>query len=163
MATVYRKSLKGIDELASKSGQIPLRLMSYLVAVDGVSTTDELSAKHPHLPSMEVIFNGLQQQGYIELISSGAPVPGVRPAAPVSAPAAAVPSSLNLESIKANMVRDVSTLLGSDADPVIKKIQNCHTPDDLFAAMMGIKKIVSLYVNKAAGESFAGRYAMLSA
>jgi hypothetical protein len=162
MATVYRKSLKGIDELASKSGQIPLRLMSYLVAVDGISTTDELSAKHPHLPSMEVIFNGLQQQGYIELVASGAAVPGVR-APIVSAPFAPPNSGINLDSVKANMVRDVSTLLGSDADPVIKKIQNCHTVDDLFAAMMGIKKIVSLYVNKAAGESFASRYVMLSA
>jgi hypothetical protein len=48
MSTVYRKSLKGIDELAFKSGNIPLRLMSYLLAVDGVSSSDELAANNPH-------------------------------------------------------------------------------------------------------------------
>jgi hypothetical protein len=162
MATIYRKSLKGIDELASKAGNIPMRLLSYLVAVDGVSSVDELSATHPHLPSMDVIFNGLMQQGFIEVVSTASRSPASPRAAanPVAAPAAA--PGIHLESIKGNMVRDVSTLLGSDAGPVIKKIQNCQTQDDLFAAMMGIKKIVSLYVDKSAGESFAGRYAVLS-
>jgi hypothetical protein len=60
------------------------------------------------------------------------------------------------------MVRDVSGLLGSDAAPVIAKIQNCRTVDELFATMMGIKKIVSMYVDKRAAEQFAQRYERLS-
>jgi hypothetical protein len=178
MSTVYRKSLKGIDELAFKSGNIPLRLMSYLLAVDGVSSSDELAANNPHLPSMEVILNGLMQQGFIEVASSGQAAGGLaasapmaarpraaeppRPvSAPIAAPAARAPGA-DLEALKANMVRDVSGLLGSDAGPVINKIQNCRTRDDLFAAMMGIKKIVTMYVDKAAGDQFAARYDTLS-
>jgi hypothetical protein len=160
MNTLYRKSLKGIDELASKAGNIPLRLMSYLMAVDGTSTTDELTAKHPHLPSMDVILNGLLQQGFLELASPSAAPQRNMGAAPQARPPAT--PGIDLEAIKANMVRDVSSLLGSDSAPVIKKIQNCHSVDDLFAAMMGIKKIVGMYVNKAAGESFAARYNVLS-
>jgi hypothetical protein len=60
------------------------------------------------------------------------------------------------------MVRDVSVLLGSDAGPVIKKVQACRSRDDLFATMMGIKKIVTLYVDRAAADKFGGKYDSLS-
>jgi hypothetical protein len=183
MAIIYRKSLKGIDELAFKSGRLTLRLTSYLLAVDGVSTTEELAARNPHLPSMDVILQGLMQQGFIEVVTgqaAAAPPPmAVAPAAPVyttqtlspadyqqvaqqAAAAAPRPPGMELEGIKANMVRDVSTLLGSDAGPVISKIQNCATKDDLFAAMMGIKKIITLYVDRETAERFGGRYTVLS-
>jgi hypothetical protein len=122
------------------------------------------------LPSMDVILGGLMQQGFIEL--GAAPVVA---ATAKAAPAASVayktsapgtPSiakgALELDSIKVGMVRDVSLLLGSDAEPVIKKIQNCMTRDDLFAAMMGIKKIVTLYVDKPTGDRFAAKYEILS-
>jgi hypothetical protein len=36
------------------------------------------------------------------------------------------------------------------------------TRDDLFAAMMGIKKIVTLYVDKPTGDRFAAKYEILS-
>ncbi len=177
MSTVYRKSLKGIDELATKSGALPLRLTSYLLAVDGVSATDQLALRNPHLPSMEVILNGLMQQGFIEVVSAAAassqamaaaqsygavarPMAAASPLRAVNPPPA--PPAFDLEPVKANMVRDVSSLLGSDAAPVINKIQNCRTRDDLFAAMMGIKKIVTMYVDKAAGDQFAARYDSLS-
>jgi hypothetical protein len=169
MPTVYRKSLKGMDELTSTSSALPLRLRSYLLAVDGLSSTEELAAKNPHLPSMDVILDGLMQQGFVDLIaapsaSAKAAVPAAGAAyrvspPPVAAPARAAPE---LESAKASMVRDVSSLLGTDAEPVIKKIQNCQTRDDLFAAMMGIKKIITLYVDKQAGDRFAAKYDVLS-
>jgi hypothetical protein len=73
MAIIYRKSLKGIDELAFKSGRLTLRLTSYLLAVDGVASTEELAARNPHLPSMDVILQGLMQQGFIEVVTSSAP------------------------------------------------------------------------------------------
>jgi hypothetical protein len=186
MPTIYRKSLKGIDELAFKSGRLTLRLTSYLLAVDGVSTTDELAARNPHLPSMDVILNGLAQQGFIEVVNAPAPAaaapmapplqqaqayasPAMRSVGPAdlarqaaAAGAASRPFVAELDMVKGNMVRDVSSLLGSDAGPVISKIQNCGTKDDLFAAMMGIKKIITMYVDKETAEKFGSRYVSLS-
>jgi hypothetical protein len=182
MPTIYRKSLKGIDELAFKSGRLTLRLTSYLLAVDGVSTTEELAARNPHLPSMDVILNGLMQQGFIEVVSGtgGASGPAAAPpvaptyAAPMmpqmnvadlarqAAAAAPRPPSMELEIVKGNMIRDVSSLLGSDAAPVINKIQNCASKDDLFAAMMGIKKIITMYIDKETAQQFGSRYDVLS-
>jgi hypothetical protein len=186
MPTIYRKSLKGIDELAFKSGRLTLRLTSYLLAVDGVSTTDELAARNPHLPSMDVILNGLQQQGFVEITSAApAPSPVAPPpqraqahapamglvgpadlarqaAAAAAAGAATRPFPAELDMVKGNMVRDVISLLGADAGPVMKKIEMCANKDDLFVAMMGIKKIVAMYVDKETAEKFASRYESLS-
>jgi hypothetical protein len=175
MPTIYRKSLKGIDELAFKSGRLTLRLTSYLLAVDGVSSTEDLAARNPHLPSMDVILNGLMQQGFIEVVGGAAAAPAAPAYAmpvvqPMNVPelarqaaaAAPKPPSMELEIIKGNMVRDVSSVLGGDAGPVISKIQNCTTKDDLFAAMMGIKKIITMYVDKPTAERFASRYDVLS-
>ncbi len=84
-------------------------------------------------------------------------------AAPAPAPTPArVDDNREIESVKSAMIRDVSTLLGSDAGMVIVKIQGCRTKDDLFATMMGVKKIITVYANKSAAENFAAKYQALS-
>ncbi len=91
------------------------------------------------------------------------------PAAPVMAAATiargAPQSGLSdsqLDAIKSKMIRDVSAILGADAGLVISKIQGCRTQDDLFASMMGIKKIITIYADRSAAEKFATRYQTLS-
>jgi hypothetical protein len=193
MSVIYRKSLKGIDELAFKTSGLPMRLMSYLMAVDGESSADQLAARNPQLPSLQVVLEGLLQQGFLEAagndvnvvqmntmrVGNGAPMQMPSQQAPAYAPALMQQSmqqqpiqqpsmqqqsgsySPELEIIKGNMVKDVSAILGSDAAPVIQKIQGCRTKDDLFAAMMGIKKIITIYTNSVAAEKFAARYQSL--
>jgi hypothetical protein len=192
MSIVYRKSLKGIDEVAFKSTGLPMRMASYLLAVDGESSVDQLAAKNPQLPSLAIVLQGLLEQGFLEVASSSANVvsmapmrvgnganvmasqPPYAPPAPQPLPSQAyanaaasmlVPGTNSfpeLETVKGNMVRDVSALLASDAGPVIAKIQACRTKDDLFATMMGIKKIVTIYLDRNAAEKFALRYQNLS-
>jgi hypothetical protein len=194
MSVVYRKSLKGIDEVAFKSTGLPMRMASYLLAVDGESSVDQLAAKNPQLPSLGIVLQGLLEQGFLEVAASSAnvvsmtpmrvsnganvmasqPAPAYAPPPPTpqaqqnyaSAPASMLVPSTNsfpeLETVKGNMVRDVSSLLASDAGPVIAKIQACRSKDDLFATMMGIKKIVSIYLDRNAAEKFALRYQSLS-
>lgn len=185
MSIVYRKSLKGIDEVAFKSTGLPMRMASYLLAVDGESSVDQLAAKNPQLPSLAIVLQGLLEQGFLEVASSSANVVAMTPmrvgnGANVmasqpspqpqptyqSAPATMLMPGMNsfpeLETIKGNMVRDISSLLASDAGPVIAKIQACRTKDDLFATMMGIKKIISIYLDRSAADKFALRYPSLS-
>lgn len=193
MSIVYRKSLKGIDEVAFKSTGLPMRMASYLLIVDGECNVDQLAAKNPQLPSLAIVLQGLMEQGFLEVASSTANVVSMTPMrvgnganvmspqpvtqpqsqpnyqnAPVyqsAPPAVQMPATNNfpeLEVVKGNMVRDVSSLLASDAGPVIAKIQACRSKDDLFATMMGIKKIVSIYLDRNAAEKFALRYQSLS-
>ena len=201
MSIIYRKSLKGIDEVAFKSGGLPMRLSSYLLAVDGQSSVDQLVARNAQLPSMAAVLQGLMEQGFLEVagnaanvvnlapmrvgngapVMSSAPTPNYTPpsytpptyAPPAYAPAPAPEQSYapppqpqnyfpELETIKGNMVRDISTLLGADASQVINKIQACRTKDDLFATMMGVKKIILIYADRNAADKFAMRYQVLS-
>ena len=195
MSVVYRKSLKGIDELAFKTHGLPMRMMSYLMAVDGETSTDQLIARNPQLPSMDVVLQGLMQQGFVETIGNDANVVqmsnmrvGNGASIPMQAPMQnyaqepmqrqpmqrqpmqqqPMQASMNsgyhspeLELVKGNMVKDVSGILGSDAAQVIQKIQGCRTKDDLFSAMMGIKKIIAIYANAVQAEKFAARYQSL--
>ena len=191
MSTIYRQSLKGIDEIAFKSGALPLRLVSYLLVVDGEASVDQLAAKHQNLPSIQAVLQGLCGQGFIEVVgtsanvvdigqmrvSNGATYPASVPApmppppnnynyapqAPPSQQYASPASSFpDLDNYKTSMIRDVSALLGADASPVINKIQGCRTRDDLFSTMMGIKKIITIYSNRDAADKFGSRYSVLS-
>ncbi len=202
MSAIYRKSFKGIDEVAFKSNGLPMRMMSYLVVVDGEASVDQLAARNPQLPSLQAVLQGLAEQGFLEVagsaanvvemtgmrVANGAPMQGYaqpmqqpmqQPAyapqqqqayAPQQQPAYApqqpayAPQPVffpELESYKANMTRDVSALLGADAAPVISKIQACRNKDELFAAMMGIKKIIGIYTDRNAADKFGAKYGAL--
>ncbi len=188
MSAIYRKSLKGIDEVAFKTSGLPMRMMSYLLVVDGQSSVEQLAERNRHLPSLDVVLQGLMEQGFLEAVNSqanvvemqqarvsnGAPRPAYAPAPmqqpmqqPIQAPQQNYAPQMaafspELDVIKANMVRDVSALLGADAAPVIQKIQGCITKDDLFSTMMGIKKIITIYTDRAAADKFGTRYQMLA-
>jgi cell wall assembly regulator SMI1 len=91
-----------------------------------------------------------------------APAPVYAPPPQQRAPVPEESRPGEIDAIKSNMIRDVSAILGADAGLVISKIQGCRTRDDLFASMMGIKKIISIYADRNAAEKFALRYQSLS-
>ena len=165
---------------------MPLRLVSYLLAVDGEASVDQLAARYQNLPSLQAVLEGLAGQGFLEVagaadnvvgigqmrVANGANIPQGYPSAPPPQQTYAPPPQQQyqpaanyfpeLESYKANMARDVTALLGSDSAPVVAKIQACKSKDDLFGTMMGIKKIVTIYTNRDTAEKFGARYTALS-
>ncbi len=202
MSAIYRKSFKGIDEVAFKTNGLPMRMMSYLLVVDGEASVDQLAARNPQLPSLQAVLQGLAEQGFLEVagsaanvvemsgmrVANGAPtqgyaqpmqqpmqqqayapqqqqayVPQQQPAYAPQQPAYAPQPAFfpELESYKVNMTRDISALLGADAAPVISKIQACRSKDELFAAMMGIKKIIGIYADRNAADKFGAKYGAL--
>lgn len=191
MSIIYRQTLKAIDEVAFKSGNLPLRLMSYLLVIDGEASVDQLAARHPNLPSIQVVLQGLCGQGFNEIagtaanvvdigqtrVANGANMPSSaatpqqgpsynyapqQQQTPTYAPTQSNSGGRELDLYKSNMIRDVSALLAADVAPVISKIQGCRTRDELFATMMGMKIIVSIYSNHEAAENFEARYAELA-
>jgi hypothetical protein len=197
MSAIYRKSFKGIDEVAFKSNGLPMRMMSYLLVVDGEASVDQLAARNPQLPSLQAVLQGLAEQGFLEVagsaanvvemtgmrVANGAPTQGYaqpmqqQAYAPQQQPAYAPQQQAyapqqpayapqpaffpELDTYKANMTRDVSALLGADAAPVISKVQACRSKDELFAAMMGIKKIIGIYADRNAADKFGAKYGAL--
>lgn len=188
MSVIYRKSFKGIDEVAFKTTGLPMRMMSYLLVVDGESSIDQLVARNPQLPSLAAVLQGLQEQGFLEIagsaanvvdmagmrVSNGAPMQGyaqpmqqmqqpMQQMQPMAAPSYAPQPAFfpELENYKAGMTRDVSALLAADAAPVISKIQACRSKDELFACMMGVKKIIAIYADRNSADKFGAKYGAL--
>lgn len=191
MGTIYKKTLKGAEEVALRSFGLSQRLRPYLLLADGKASTDELQQSHAALPGVADLMKALAADGFLEEVTEqaaqargGVKVVALREArvangaptgswdasedapAPMATsprpPAAAPEQSYRLEEIKQAMTRDVVVLLAADAAPVVMKIRNCRSAADLFVAMMGIKKIVALYRNNAEADRFAQRYAELA-
>ncbi len=207
-STVYRKTMKGTEEVAFGSYSLSDRMRPYLVLVDGMSSVSALQARNASMPSLEMVLQSLSDEGFIEAMQSAAvvsfatpPAPVAQPqaapaqprftqpqaaptqsvqpmqprftqpAAPVAQPARAMPPvqahasrvlKSQIDAIKAEMIRDVSSLLGKDAPLVINKITSCQTTDELFASLMGLKKIISMYSTNAYAEQFGTKYAYIA-
>lgn len=66
----YDKTDKGRDEIATRRFQLPTRLRSLLVLVDGKQTDDELIQKIAALGLNELSLSKLEIEGYIKKINS---------------------------------------------------------------------------------------------
>jgi hypothetical protein len=68
MNTIYKKTLKGIEEASLRSQGLQLKLREYLKLVDGVKSVDEIQRSNPHLVEVDVVLLVLKNDGYIEVL-----------------------------------------------------------------------------------------------
>ena len=186
MSVTYKKSLKGVEEVALRSNGLQLRLRAYLILVDGSKSTDEIQYINPGLPEVEMVLSALSDEGYLEVVSQSnshlaAPT---KPQIPINSTAFqqtiqqnpqllnSAPSFSNTTNssnnnnkfleARDNMAREIMQLLGKDAEMVVAKIQRCDNGMDLFAMMMGLKKIIGMYANAEKADAFVSKFAYIS-
>ena len=196
MSIVYKKSLKGVEEVALRSKGLQLRLRAYLILVDGTKSTEMIQALNPSLPEVEMVLSALHDEGYVDIISGNKSDAGnqTNQALPDNMQPLAnqfrnqqsfqqtnnyqqsnfqnTSSSNNMGNsnvdnsqfvqARDNMQREIMILLGKDAEMVIAKIQRCENGMDLFAMMMGLKKIITMYSNNEKAEAFANKFSYVS-
>jgi hypothetical protein len=173
MATVYKKTLKGVEEVALRSSGLQLRLRAYLILVDGAKSDEDIQMLNPNLPEVGMVLGALLDEGYIEAIgqskSAAAPFQQTiqqKPQQASPAPSFANTSSANNSSgfleARDAMTREIMQLLGKDAEMVVAKIQRCENGMDLFAMMMGLKKIIGMYATNEKADAFATKFAYVS-
>jgi hypothetical protein len=68
MNTIYKKTLKGIEETSLRSQGLQLKLREYLKLVDGVKSVDEIQHSNPHLVEVDAVLLVLKNDGYIEVL-----------------------------------------------------------------------------------------------
>lgn len=68
MNTIYKKTLKGVEETALRSQGLQLRLREYLKLVNGIKSADEIQRTRPDLIEVDVVLSVLQSDGYIEIL-----------------------------------------------------------------------------------------------
>ena len=197
MTTVYKKSLKGVEEVALRSKGLQLRLRAYLILVDGTKSTEMIQALNPSLPEVEMVLSALHDEGYVEIVNENQSAnannqsnqsfsDNMQPIAnqfrntqSFQQPNNFSPSNNQnnnqsggnnndnfgnnqFTQARDNMTREIMILLGKDAEMVVTKIQRCESGMDLFAMMMGLKKIITMYANSDKAEAFASKFSYVS-
>lgn len=66
MSTIYKKTLKGVEEAALRTEGLQLKLRTYLKLVDGVKSTEEIKRANPSLSDIDIALTTLKNEGYIE-------------------------------------------------------------------------------------------------
>ncbi len=69
MNTIYKKTLKGVEECSLRTQGLQLKLREYLKLVDGVKSADEIQRANPSLLEVDAVLIVLKNDGYIESLS----------------------------------------------------------------------------------------------
>ena len=68
MNTIYKKTLKGVEEASLRSLGLQLKFREYLKLIDGVKTTDEIKRANPSLHELDAALIVLKDEGYIVIL-----------------------------------------------------------------------------------------------
>ena len=68
MNTIYKKTLKGVEECALRSQGLQLKLREYLKQVDGFKSADDIRRANPSLREVDAVLIALNEDGYIEVL-----------------------------------------------------------------------------------------------
>lgn len=178
MATIYKKTLKGVEEVALRSSGLQLRLRAYLILVDGSKSDEDIQMLNPSLPEVIMVLAALSDEGYVEASSQVKSSPAFQqtiqqavhqktqqqanPAPSFANTTSNADTSSRFLEARDNMTREIMQLLGKDAEMVVSKIQRCENGMDLFAMMMGLKKIIGMYASAEKAEAFATKFSYVS-
>ena len=68
MNTVYKKTLKGVEENSLRTQGLQLKFREYLKLIDGVKSTDEIKRANPSVQELDAALIVLKDEGYIEML-----------------------------------------------------------------------------------------------
>jgi hypothetical protein len=166
--SIYRKTDKGREEIATRANKLGLRERTMLIMVDDKTTRAGLLAKNSH-PTSEGILDDLLAGGYIETVggavtagTTSAPAPAAaEPAAIATAPAAAS-VDVSIESASRYACRTLVTLLGPGADDLTALVEKCKTVEELATRLEKCRDVVQAMAGKRKADEFwAGASARL--
>jgi hypothetical protein len=177
MATIYRKTAKGLAEIETRAARLPPRLRGALILVDGRRSDDEIRRLIPVEP--EATLQALAAQGFIEAISITAEAPpraapavpgpfaprppaGNGPVAPTPT-AAAVPvqsqplSPREFQTLRADLIRSFTDMVGPMAEALAIKMERSRSPDELKPLLDVAQRIVANARGQQAAASFGAK------
>lgn len=155
MATIYRKTDQGQDEIDTRARHLAPRLRSALIMVDGRRTDDELRKLIPQQP--DETLQALVEQGLIEVAhvthAKPAPRPEAAPALADTVPAALAP---NFEALRRDAVHTLNELLGPMAETLAMKMEKATSLADLRPLL----ETAVTVIGNARGGGAAAKFAM---
>lgn len=161
MATIYRKTAKGIEEIQTRQWRLVPRARSALIMVDGQRTDEDLARMVPG-PVMETL-QELLSGGFIETsmhtaAPAKAPAPAPAPAASGS-PAATGGSGgdVPFERIRAEAVKRMLALVGPVGEDIAIRMERTKNIDALRPLVGQARELIAgMRGNQVAADYIAG-------
>ncbi len=163
MATTYRKSAKGIAEIATRANKLVPRLRSALILVDGKRSDEDLRSLILQQPDETLL--ALAAQGFIEVVSvtDTRPIPVARVAAPAAAPAAATPpkpapGADDFVVYRREVVRMLNEKVGPGAEPMAIRLERTRSFDEIRPLLDAARQMIEMARGAQAGNDFRTRF-----
>lgn len=129
---VLRKTQTGEEEIKSRTLNLPVKLRSLLIAVDGKKTGGDLARSFGALGDVPALLADLEWQGCIEA------VPETRALRDIAAP---VVHALNTEA-KQYAANYLYGVLGPESESLVRRIEKCKTNEDLSKMLDECKEVL---------------------
>jgi hypothetical protein len=137
---IYRKTVKGQEEVATRGNQLSARVRTLLVMVDGKSSGAELLAKGKAFGDAAAFIEQLVAGGFIEAIEAAVAVPGA--------------PDVSLEEIKQFASHQVIDRLGPTADALTLTLESAGTVAELGAALVTCRDAIQAVAGRRKAEEF---------
>jgi hypothetical protein len=161
MATVLKKTQKGMDEISTRQHGLTAKFRSVLIMVDAKHDLDSLLKKLAHMPEAADIISALIANGFVESVAGVALVPASATATslgsaatPVSATAIRTASPEKIRAVRQAAVRELNNRMGPAADSLCIKIEQAKTLIELETALEQVRGVLERNFSKARADSF---------
>jgi len=154
MATIFRKTVKGVDEIATRANRLVPRLRTALILVDGTRNEAELGKLIAQ--NADETLQELVRQGYIEATVE-VPSKPVRAAAPPTGHGELEGSSF--AKFRADAVRAFNDLTGPTGEALAIKMEKAATREQLGPLLQTAYQIIGNARGAQAALEFKARFA----
>jgi hypothetical protein len=156
MATIFRKTAKGVDEIATRANRLVPRLRTALILVDGTRSQAELGKLIAQ--NADETLQELVRQGYIEATAVvDAPGKPIRAAAPPTGHGELEGSSF--AKFRADAVRAFNDLTGPTGEALAIKMEKASTREQLGPLLQTAYQIIGNARGAQAAIEFKARFA----
>ena len=139
---VFRKTNKGDVEIASRTYKLNPALRYVLILVDGESTVGQILAKGAGLPEIETALDYLAASGFIQTTVEANLKSGV----------------VVKRDAKSDIIALARALLGAQAGPVVRKLQDADNAPEALAQTANVcKRLIKLAINDQKADEFVRR------
>lgn len=141
---VFKKTPKGEEEISVRTINLPVKLRSLLIAMDGKKSSGEMARSFGALGDIPAMITELERQGCIEL------VPETRALHDIVAP---VVHTLNIEA-RRSAANYLYGLLGPESESLVRRIEKCKTNVDLSLMLDECRDVLVSMGKPAKAEEF---------
>jgi len=153
MTTIFRKTEKGSNEIATRANKLVPRLRTALILVDGLRSDAELGPLIGRDAANTLA--ELSSLGYVEVASV---VEAPKPKAPAAPVAAAAPEN-NFAAFRAQAVRAFNDLVGPPGESMAMKMEKTTSREQLAPLLQTAHEIITNARGAQAANEFKARFA----